>query len=101
MYGSVNVPGASVLEVRAVLDAIDRLVTQLVAGEVTTPVVCQDGTAVTTHDGIPILARRTLVTRQDTGELLRAVETVSKGVDAKISAHNVSDAAHPAHISVH
>ena len=93
MYGSANVPGAAVLEVRAVFGALDRLVNQLVAGEVTAPVV-------TTHDGIPIFARRSLVTRQDTGDLLRAVETVSRSVDDKISAHNVSDAAHPAHISV-
>ncbi len=100
MYGSANVPGASVLEVRAVFGALDRLVNQLVAGEVTAPMDCQDGTPVTTHDGMPVLARRSLVTRQDTGDLLRAVETVSRSVDDKISAHNASDAAHPTHISV-
>lgn len=99
-YGSVNVPGVSGLELQAVIAMVERLADEIVAGEVTTPLLCHDGTPLLTHDGEPILARRTLVTRQDIDALAERINAVGASIDTKISAHNAAVESHPRHLAV-
>ena len=98
--GSVNAPGVSGLELQEVIDAIEQLRDEIFSGEITTPLLCSDGTPLCTSDGEPIFARRVLMKRQDLDMLEARLNAVADSIDTKISAHNAAVESHPRHLVV-